>query len=296
MKNQRGFIQISLLIAIIAGVLIVGGGGYFGVKQYQNYRVQEIEKERVAQETTQEKEKQAEEERKKQESEITKLREAVEALKNKKPETITQTIIKEVPIQKSENDLPTVIKQWRPIIAYIECDFLYSPATGGSGMALRFSGDKFGILTNAHVVGGKTAPQSCKVIFPDDNSAPLISTHNRLADSGKDWGIVDIYNPSEYMKNITATNPKICTQKPSVGERIVILGYPGIGSQTDITATEGIISGYDGDYFITSAKVEHGNSGGAAILIKENCYLGIPSFVQVGSVESLARIFDISKL
>ena len=70
------------------------------------------------------------------------------------------------------------------------------------------------------------------------------------------------------------------------------MGYPSIGSQTDITATEGIISGYDGNYYVTSAKVERGNSGGAAVALKDNCYLGIPTFVQVGDIESLARILD----
>ena len=37
MKNQNGFIQTPLLVAIIAGVLILGGAGYFGAKQYQKY-------------------------------------------------------------------------------------------------------------------------------------------------------------------------------------------------------------------------------------------------------------------
>jgi flagellar basal body-associated protein FliL len=39
-KNSKGFIQIPILIAIIAGVLVLGGAGYFGVKQYQNYQLQ----------------------------------------------------------------------------------------------------------------------------------------------------------------------------------------------------------------------------------------------------------------
>src|SRR3989338_6838358 len=51
MKNQKGFIQIPLLIAIIAGVLVLGGGGYFGVKQYQNYQAEKVEERRLAQET-----------------------------------------------------------------------------------------------------------------------------------------------------------------------------------------------------------------------------------------------------
>lgn len=36
MKNQRGFIQIPILIAIIAGVLVVGSTGYFIVRTVSN--------------------------------------------------------------------------------------------------------------------------------------------------------------------------------------------------------------------------------------------------------------------
>lgn len=35
-NNLRRFIQIPILIAIIIGVLVVGGAGYIGVRQYQN--------------------------------------------------------------------------------------------------------------------------------------------------------------------------------------------------------------------------------------------------------------------
>jgi len=72
------------------------------------------------------------------------------------------------------------------------------------------------------------------------------------------------------------------------------LGYPTVGSRQDITATEGIISGFDGNYFITSAKVEEGNSGGIAVSVKEDCYLGIPTYAEIGNVESLARILDFT--
>ncbi|MBI2123819.1 MAG: hypothetical protein HYU04_01100 [Candidatus Wildermuthbacteria bacterium] len=49
-RNQSGFIQIPILIAIIAGILVLGGGGYFGVRQYKSYQAKQIEKEGVAQE------------------------------------------------------------------------------------------------------------------------------------------------------------------------------------------------------------------------------------------------------
>jgi hypothetical protein len=69
------------------------------------------------------------------------------------------------------------------------------------------------------------------------------------------------------------------------------LGYPTIGSSGSITVTEGIVSGIEGDYYVTSAKIDHGNSGGVAILTKDDCYLGIPTFVKNnGGFESLGRI------
>ncbi|MDO8520706.1 MAG: cupredoxin domain-containing protein [bacterium] len=34
--KQAGFIQIPILVAIFVGFLVIGGGGYVGIKQYQN--------------------------------------------------------------------------------------------------------------------------------------------------------------------------------------------------------------------------------------------------------------------
>lgn len=51
-KTQKGFIQIPLLIAIIVGILAVGGGGYFGVKQYQKIQSDKAEKANQTQKLT----------------------------------------------------------------------------------------------------------------------------------------------------------------------------------------------------------------------------------------------------
>ena len=56
------------------------------------------------------------------------------------------------------------------------------------------------------------------------------------------------------------------------------------------------MSGFESNYFVTSAKVERGNSGGTAVLLKNNCFLGVPTFVQSGALESLARILDVNVL
>ena len=61
--------------------------------------------------------------------------------------------------------------------------------------------------------------------------------------------------------------------KPSLGDEIVVLWLPvaSVQEKVGLTATEGIVSGFDGNYFITSAKVEQG-TGGAAILLKDTAF------------------------
>ena len=52
MKPQKGFIQIPILIAIIVGVVVIGGGGYFGYTQFKSYQIRQAEKEKQAQALT----------------------------------------------------------------------------------------------------------------------------------------------------------------------------------------------------------------------------------------------------
>lgn len=320
-KKQKGFIQIPILIAIIVSALFVGGTGYIGVKKYQNYKFEKIEKERLAVEEKnrkdeeivrlqKEKEFLEEKEKNKQSSEIEELKKEVRVLKKKEPQIIQQTIIKEIPAPVSMviSDLPSIIKQWRPRIAYIACEWRYSngeiSARGsGSGLLTNTTDIKDGsmtvILTSGHVIfkDDKYKPAVCDISLPGISNSFRVTEGEtpdpfRKANSGLDWGTIRLNFSNDYMKLLAEPGLSLCKESASVGDDIVILGYPGIGSQTDITATEGIISGHDGNYYITSAKVEHGNSGGVAISRKDNCYLGIPTFAKTGDVESLARILD----
>ena len=110
-----------------------------------------------------------------------------------------------------------------------------------------------------------------------------------------DAGYLIIENPDPEIKNL-AKMPARCSQRPQIGEDVVVLGFPAIGATKSITATNGIVSGVDPRYYVTSAKIEQGNSGGAAFWVKENCYIGIPTFALTGEIESLARILDIEYL
>jgi len=223
------------------------------------------------------------------------IRKALEESSQKKISTLEEKISR----TKTYN-VASIISEWRPIIANIECQFRYSDTgrlyqrNSGSGIAIKFGNSPSAILTNKHVITDDSGygAYSCSAKLPDSSDL-VTSSDTRSSAKGYDLGYVYINEPSSYLKTITSSFPSLCSQKPLLGDEIVVLGYPSIGSKENVTATEGIISGFDGNYLITSAKVEQGNSGGAAILLKDNCLLGIPTFVTLGKVESLARILDI---
>lgn len=297
----------SLRLIIAVGVIILLFAGiYFAYAQFKSYQAKQAEKERQAQELIESQQKTLEE-----------TQQRLEALENKEPQVIVKEvpITREVPTQENqtekENDLSSIIKQWQPLVAYIECNFYYTNGEwyltqSGSGVLEKTTpSSKLAetiILTNLHVVTDQMRyrPVNCTVKFPNN---PSIFVDNSSYDAvysatglENDWAIINLRNPPAYIKNLTHSLDMCERSEVSIGDEMVILGYPAIGSKTDITATEGIISGYDGDYYITSAKIDRGNSGGAAILLKNNCYLGIPTFAKVGDIESLGRILDMNKM
>jgi S1-C subfamily serine protease len=198
--------------------------------------------------------------------------------------------------------LANIVKEWRPIIANVKCGF-DGGTQRGSGTLMREDGQLY-ILTNKHVVFNKgKLPYECTIQFPG-RTAQTVATADKtiiIEDSKVDVATIRLDKPNATIvdlvsKHLITKAPgfALCQQSPALGEDVIILGYPAIGGSEDITATEGIIAGFDGNHYVTSAKVERGNSGGAAIHLRQNCYLGIPTFVQSGQIESLARILKAS--
>lgn len=276
-NNQNHFNNPVVIILLI---VLAGFGGYFLFSKNQNT----VE---VKPDTSQE--------------QIDDLKKELEALKEKESADAktTQSI-------QNKPDLVSIISEWKNRTAFLLCsktDY-NGQLTQQSATAYihRFQGENVGVraVTNKHAVLDDYgyAFTNCAISIP---GAPKIYTpaaggivlhENPLFD------VAQIYldNTDPYIASID--RKKVCykqtSAKPYLGDQVVILGYPGIGSSNDITATEGIISGYDYPYFITSAKIDHGNSGGVAILVKDNCYLGLPTGSAVGEIESLGRILDIS--
>jgi S1-C subfamily serine protease len=189
-----------------------------------------------------------------------------------------------------------VVNEWNSVVPIIVCNLRDSTGTiiessQGSGILYQASNGDFSILTNKHVLGKFGVNNNCEIQFPNDLHIFNTTNEDFHPFDDSDAVQIKIKTPNNNLRNLINTSKKrFCSNIPNIGDEIVILGYPGIGASQSITATEGIMSGYDGDYYVTSAKVERGNSGGVAIDVKNNCDLGIPTLVETGSFESLARI------
>lgn len=323
MKNQKGFIKILLLIEIIVGILVLGGIGYIGVKQYQDYQKQKIQ----TQQQTDVQQKALEQ----AQAEIEKLKQDSETAKTKQQQ-LEQTIkATQNPATPASQDITSAdIKPYLNTIGVIDCFDPNNNEQWGTGVLL--TNGK--LMTNYHVIDGM---KSCG--FVNDkflNPKYTITAHNyrsfayvldlsniQRPDNNIDFAIVPFNrNPStiaqeyygaptdEYLE-VNQLNYRVgsmlkCSDKVSIGTSVAILGYPAssfsLSTAPPESVTTGIISGYDSSYksntYVVSAKVDHGNSGGLA-LGKENgkvCLLGIPTWVVTGIVESAGVVQNINNL
>ncbi len=217
----------------------------------------------------------------------------------------------------NNNSTNNILSSISPSIVKIFCSADYSgdEIQSGSGVLYKTSTSNlptYFVETNLHVTQ------------PDDNSSPLCifalypdyknpqnyllyevsdyKTYKYGADfiylipkitSGENSGtLADL---AKYAKNKTSNT--YCASS-NIGEHISILGYPGVGGSS-LTVTDGIVSGFEYyggfRYIKTSAKIEHGSSGGVAIK-DSGCVLGIPTYVETGTAESIGRILDLGTL
>ena len=164
-----------------------------------------------------------------------------------------------------------------------------------------FNGFQLANSCTVYLPGGHTYSISRNDIFDVNGASGNGDSTNQTIDGQLysvppiDAGYFKIENPDSYITQI-ASQPKVCSTPPRIGDSVVILGYPAIGSDSGVTATEGIVSGIEANDYVTSAKVEHGNSGGLAVDEKNDCYIGIPTYAVSGEIESLARILDYKKI
>ncbi|MFB6212466.1 MAG: trypsin-like peptidase domain-containing protein [Candidatus Magasanikbacteria bacterium] len=229
-------------------------------------------------------------------SEVSKLREDFQKYKNK-----TKKI-------REKDNVSIAVARWSNFVVPVRCywslpDDDLEITKKGSGTIISSKDGLVEILTNRHVVTYEgSAPDRCEVgLFGSKKMVDLskYETAYYLSKKKNDWASINIQSlPTEaydrvkdYIKEFDPFK-NICSVQVNSGDKIVVLGYPKIGLNNKITATTGIVSGKEDRFYVTDAKIDKGNSGGAAILLDNNCFLGIPTSVRRGSAESLGRVLD----
>ncbi len=285
-KVITGHYQLPRWAAVFILVLaLAAGGGYYGFKKYKTYQGAKAEIEKTTETLLL---------TPRQELENTK--QEIEALKGEQAEARKA---EDVLVNQPESRLATVVKEWRPRIASIECrrEGLFGEETSnGSGLWISSNNT---VITSEHVVieedifiGSPVKADSCSIKLPGGETVIVNGADISGWQGVEGVAAITIKNPTSGMKRTISSLNTVCKSTAPSGERVVVLGYPSIGAKNDVTVTEGIISGYEDDFYITSAKIERGVSGGVTVLVDKNCYLGIPTFVRAGEVESLGRVLD----
>lgn len=212
---------------------------------------------------------------------------------------VTRLTNQAVPSTKTVLSLPALIKKWSPNIALIMCTFSNGDSDFGSGFLTAYNGS-INVLTNKHVITEDilgNLPVSCSIKIPGNGDKTyLLEGHDKIVSSDDfDWAYLIVVNGDTYLNSVAKNgeNLLLCEEQEQVGDSVVVLGYPDYAGQfTSPTATRGIISGYASPYYTTDAPIESGNSGGVAIDIQKDCYVGIPSAVKTGNYANLGRILN----
>lgn len=215
------------------------------------------------------------------------------------------------PISNDENaEIPKSYNQDSIVssVVNILCDG-DNESSGGSGTIIESDGI---ILTNNHIIpqDKKNNPlvEYCIVTLPDDQGKvkeiyygepiiiPVLSSEYDLAfikissaytdDIGENYGAYPRVFPSFLPAGCENDSPKL-------GEKVTVFGYPAIsGGGYYLTITDGVVSSLPNDGTIfTSAKVNHGSSGGLAV-DKNGCMIGIPAMISGDENESLGVIIS----
>ena len=199
----------------------------------------------------------------------------------------------------SNEDIPDIIKKWGKRVAYLECIPFYDNYTV-TGSATLLGGPEIFALTNAHVITDDNgfALKTCAILVNNEKVYTVTNSEGNVKmykPTEEDWAYIKLQK-DEYLDALTSIELPNCIDEENssynveIGDKIIVLGYPAIGSESGLTVTDGIISGIEDKYYVTSAKIDQGNSGGAALRVRDGCFLGIPTSSAVGSMESLGRV------
>lgn len=206
---------------------------------------------------------------------------------------------------KENYKLEDIVKEWRPNTVRVTCITLDAQGnkksySDGSGLLTMDLSKNIFVLTNKHVfyINGHLSDY-CDIYFPGNGEVYKVEKTERSVSSiGKDLARLKILRPTEYIKEVIQNSSKKrdCKNKTvDSTDDIVIIGYPQGKPKNDISYNTGKIVGYLDDYFISTATMISGYSGGVAVSLKDNCFLGTPTFQKKDDLTK-SLILDINKI
>ncbi|MFA4891632.1 MAG: DUF2569 family protein [Candidatus Gracilibacteria bacterium] len=219
------------------------------------------------------------------------------------------TGVREGEIYLSDSTKSAVVNIFCP---YMDEEFsVEAYGEGGSGIMLTPEGM---ILTNAHVYPQDEKvylvhEKGCFVAIPNPKTGEAAEIYLAQPYAVEGWSeyydiayleIYDSYGDDyfvagEFPKEFDNVSGlwECAMEDLDLGDPVMILGYPSLSGGTNLTITEGIVSGFypEEQFILTSAQVTYGNSGGLA-LAKTGCFIGIPSTIFTEEVDSLGGIIS----
>ena len=139
----------------------------------------------------------------------------------------------------------------------------------GSGVML---GDSYHVVTNRHVIDGASDAE-LEVAHAFEGETPRVTRASVVYESAN-WDLALLR-----LNDSLGPPIKVARKLPSIGDSLVIGGFPGVGGDT-LTVTTGTVAGFElGGLFIkVDAAIFPGNSGGAA-LDSNGRLVGIPTVI-----------------
>ncbi len=215
---------------------------------------------------------------------------------------------------------PSMIAQIEPAVVEVNC-YAADNSVVSMGSGASFYDSKSGtfyIESNYHVYNDaviSTLSPTCYAVYPEppnfsynayygDYQLTLYGYHynpNNYEDA-VEFTLGAPYTAGSQLDSIPAINflsqfkSKNCANV-NVGDQVTIFGFPKAGNLLGIseTVTTGIVSGIlPGPIYKTDAPIDHGNSGGLAILNNGECTLGIPTLGESGLTAGIGYIQSYS--
>lgn len=206
----------------------------------------------------------------------------------------------------SSDIFPEVNKKLAAVVSIVCPDNNMQRNTSGSGTLVDESGI---ILTNFHVVE-ESDEYYCEIGVTNNISEEpeyiYYADFIVLEDEEGEFLAVDSELDIAFLQIVEAAEGYQLPEKfpfvtlstsdaLNINDKIFVAGYPSYGAGT-ITYTDGVVSGrVGGDLIKTSAKIDFGNSGGAAFN-EAGEYIGIPTMIYEGGLEGLGYIVGVDSV